>query len=116
MPVINSQFQTIICENKCGKSITFDVSKQKEVADAAGNEWLKSLRYVQTVDQRLLSYCSDICEAEGIKTGIHNMAQKKLIEAAASPAEIARAAAGAQAAEKAAQALRDGQQVQGITS
>ena len=115
MPVINSQFQTIICENKCGKSITFDVSKNKEVADAVGNEWLKSLRYVQTVDQRLLSYCSDICEAEGIKAGTHNMAQKKLIETAATPAQIAQAAAASQAADKAAEALRAGQQVEGIT-
>ena len=115
MAVINSQFQTIICENNCGKQITFDVSKNKEVAEAAGNEWLKTLRYVQTVDQRLLAYCSDVCEVEGIKTGLHNMPQKKLIESGATPAQVAQAAAQAKAAELASAALKSGGQVTGVT-
>lgn len=117
MGVIQTVFRTITCNNsECTRTITYDASKEKETFEASGNEWMKSLRNVQAIDQRVFTYCSDVCEAKGIATGQHNLPeQKRIIEGTASAAQVAQAAAAAKAAEDAGKALKAGQPVQGLT-
>lgn len=119
MPVTPTTFHTITCDNKTcehKRTITYNVAQQKETFEHADNAWMKNLRNVQAVDGRVLTYCSDVCEVEGVKTGLHNMPQKKLIESAATPAQIEQAAAAARAAEQAGEALKQGRPVSGIVS
>jgi hypothetical protein len=94
--------------------VTFDRRTEKETFDAPGNEWMKTIRIVQTVDARNLVYCSDVCEAKGIETGTHNLPEpKKLVEGVANQAAIQAAAAAAKMAEQATTALKNGPIVTG---
>lgn len=115
MSVVETMFRTVTC-NTCEKTVTYEVKDEQQTFNTPGNEWLLGLRTIQALDQRKFTYCSDICEVEGIKTGQHNMAQKKLIESAASPAQVAQAAAAAKAAEQATKALQGGRPVAGLTT
>ena len=68
MALTDQPLREISCDNKeCNKTIVFDRRQEKEVFEA--NPWLKSVRLVQTVDQRNLVYCSDVCEIAGAKSG-----------------------------------------------
>lgn len=125
MPVIQNLFRTISCDKPgCPKTITYDATPDatgKSASETAtfenpDNAWMKSVRTVHTIDNRNFTYCSDVCEVEAVKDGVHNMIQKKLIEAAATPAQVAQAAAAAKAAELAGKALHEGRPVQGLTT
>lgn len=110
MGLIDSAVRTITCNGpECPRTITFDRRQEKQTFEAPGNEWLKSVRIIQTVDARNLVYCSDTCEVKGVATGSHNLPEpKKIIEAPASSAAIEAAAAAARQAEQATAALKSG--------
>jgi len=101
--------RTIKCDNdECNKLITFDRAKEKETFESPANLWLKSLRLIQTVDQRQFVYCSDVCEIMGTKSGKHNLPEPKKIIEAANTAMVAAAAAAADAAAKSDENLKSG--------
>lgn len=110
MPLTDQPLRTIKCDNdECNKSITFDRTKEKETFDNPANIWMKSLRLVQTLDQRNLAYCSDVCEIMGAKSGKHNLPEPKKIIENANAATVAAAAAAAEAAAQSDQNLKSGQ-------
>ena len=113
MGLIDSAVRTMTCNGpECTHTVTFDRRTEKQTFDAPGNEWLKSVRIIQTVDSRNLLYCSDACEIKGAATGIHNLPEpKKIIEGVASSAQIEAAAAAAKQAELATAAIKSGQPV-----
>ena|ERR1700719_934765 len=102
MGLIDAQFKTIKCDGgpDCTKAITFNVAEGKEVANQAGNEWMKAIRLVQTPDGRVLVYCSDVCEIGGARLGLHNIPVAKTIIESANPAMVAAAAQAQEAARK----------------
>lgn len=109
MSISNTTTRTIACNNPdCNKTITFDLTQEKAVFENVANVWLKSLRMIQTLDQRQLVYCSDICEITGARTGAHNLPEPKKIIDAATPAAVAAAAAAAEASTKSDEALKSG--------
>lgn len=109
MALTDVVMRTIKCNNEdCPKEITFERTKEKETFDNPANIWLKSLRLVQTVDQRSLVYCSDVCEIMGIKTGAHNMPEPKKIIENANAATVAAAAQAADAAKASDENLKTG--------
>jgi len=110
MGIQNLQIKTVTCNGpNCTKTSTYDIREEKEAINLPENVWLKGLRIIQTFDQRMFLYCSDICEAESIATGQHNPPEaKKVIEGAATPAQIAQAALLAKQAEEATKALKAG--------
>jgi hypothetical protein len=110
MGLIDSQVRTITCNGpECTHTVTFDRRMEKQTFDAPGNEWLKSVRIVQTVDSRNLVYCSDKCEIGGTATGVHNLPEpKKLVDGPATSQAIEAAAAAAKMAEEATRAMKQG--------
>jgi hypothetical protein len=120
MGVIDTTFRTITCNGTvknaetgevtaCPHTITYEVAKEKETFEAAENVWMKSLRAVQSLDNRRFNYCSDLCEATGVEAGLHNLPeQKRIISNVATPAQIEAAAAAARNAEKATAAIKQG--------
>lgn len=111
MPILDAHFRTISCDN-CDKSVTYNMAEQKETFDAEGNEWMKTVRQITTLDQRPLAYCSDVCEVEGIKTGSHNLPEpKKIVTGGASAEQIKIAAQAAEAAKKATEAIKSGRRI-----
>lgn len=113
MGFVDAQIRTITCNGpECPKTITFDVSQAKQVLDTPGNEWMQTVRVVQTGDGRKFAYCSDACEIANVATGQHNLPQpKKIIDAPANAAAIKAAAESAAKAEAATAALKAGQPV-----
>lgn len=106
MSTIITSFVTMSCDNpECGKTVTFPQTQEGEQQAFQDNVWLNSLRFVQTVDQRKLTYCSDECEAKGIANGVHN---KKVIVAPQAPNAVQLAAEAAARAQQATQALKQG--------
>ena len=117
MAVTQTVFRTISCNNipACDKSVTFEQSKEKDVLNLPENQWVKSFRTIQTIDNRILGYCSDLCEIEGAKTGVHNLPeQKRIIADAGNPAQVKMAAEAAAAAKAATEQLKAGNPVQGL--
>ncbi len=107
MSLDDKPIRTVKCDNpECNKEITFDRRQEKEIFEA--NPWLKSTRLVQTVDQRNLVYCSDICEIIGAKSGAHNLPIPKKIIEAGNAAAVAQAAAIAEASKVSDEALKSG--------
>ena len=105
MPISN--FRNIKCDNvDCKNDITFDPRLEKETFEA--NPWMKGLRIVQTVDQRVFSYCSDVCEIVGVKTGQHNLPVPKKIIEATGPGALQAATQQAQAQASSDKALKSG--------
>ena len=99
MTVLDVHTKTIACDNsECNKSVVFNVADAQQVKDNPANIWLKSLRLIQTPDGRVFSYCSDVCEITGARTGQHNLPEPKKIIEAANPAAVAAAAQAAEAA------------------
>lgn len=112
MGVTDVGFRTIICNGpECPKSVTFQMTKEahEKTLAAEGNEWLKTVRVVETPDGRKLAYCSDVCEAKAIGAGQHNVPEpSRIIQGVANAAQVKAAADAAAAAERATAALRAG--------
>ena|SRR5271165_3772818 len=115
MGLTDSAVRTITCNGpECTKTVTFDRRMEKQTFEAPGNEWLKAVRIVQTVDARNLVYCSDTCETKGIATGEHNLPEpKRIVDGVANAAAIAQAAEAARLAEEATAAIKRGPIVTG---
>jgi hypothetical protein len=106
---VGTVIRTMKCDNpECGKEITFDRAQEKEVFATPANQWLKSLRFVQTVDGRGLLYCSDLCEIVGVKSGSHNLPEQKQIIENANEATVKAAAQAAEAAVESTKTLKSG--------
>jgi hypothetical protein len=111
MPILNAQYVTITCNNapKCDKTITYEGKTEQEVFANPANAWVQGLRRVVTSDNRMLVYCSDACELEGIGTGEHNRPlPKKIIDGIATAQQVQAAAQAAALAEEATKALKAG--------
>jgi hypothetical protein len=118
MPVTNTTFSTITCE-QCKKTITYPAGPQEqEILSQPDNSWvIKTARLVQNLvpapgmqRPHAYLYCSDECEVTATGSGAHNVPEpKKIISNAASAASVAQAAAVAKAAEAATAALKAGQ-------
>ena len=115
MSIVVTAYRTVTCNGpECQKSVTFEQNEkaQAETFAKEENAWLKSFRIVKTPDGRELGYCGDVCEANAIKTGAHNLPEpKRIIAGVANAAQVEQAAAAAKAAEAANTALRTGQPV-----
>ena|SRR5579859_2780577 len=118
MPVTNTVYSTISCEGpNCKKTVTFLAQDEQVELSKPENSWvLKTARAVTNLapapgQQKPIPrlYCGDVCEAEAVATGIHNVPEpKKIIAEPASADAVARAAAAAKHAELATQALKSG--------
>lgn len=112
MSTVQSAFVTITCDGPgCPKTVTFPATEQGQAEAFQDYPWLSTLRGVGTPDKRQLSYCSDVCEANGLATGSHNKAERKRVIQSGNPAEINLAAQAAQQAREANEALRQGSPV-----
>lgn len=113
MAILDQGFRTVKCDNpKCDKAITFEHEAAQQTLTDPANAWLKPVRIVKLLfgGQQAPThvYCSDVCEIEGIKAGLHNPPeQKKLIEAA-NPAAIMAAAKAAELAKQSDDRLKSG--------
>jgi len=110
LSTVQSAFITISCDGPgCDKSVTFPATEQGKAEAFQDYPWLNALREVATVDRRQLSYCSDLCEAAGVGTGIHNKPERKrIITPGSNPAEVNLAAQAAAHARQANEALHSG--------
>jgi len=116
LAITNQVVQTIKCDAPgCDKLVTFAVSQTEETIK--NNPWLKTTRLVQIMlkegpqaPDKTFTYCSDVCEVEGIKTLKHNFEEKKLIQMPTGDqlAAVRAAAQAAEAARTADAALREG--------
>jgi len=113
VPTIQSTFVTVSCDAAgCGKTVTFPATKPGQDEALHDNPWLSSLREIMLPDGRRYSYCSDVCEADGIAKGTHNKREeKKIIEVGGPQAASLTAKAAAQAAALTA-AMKVGQGIQ----
>lgn len=109
MSLVNHNSRTIKCDGpECNKTITFDLTQEKATFDNPANVWLKSIRLIQTLDQRNFVYCCDVCEIMGAKQGVHNLPEPKKIIDASSQADVNAAAAAADAARASDDNLKTG--------
>src|SRR5258706_13270075 len=111
MGIVNIGYTTITCEGpNCRKTVTFLASDEQAELAKPDNIWvMKTARTVvnlvpapgqQKPVPRL--YCGDVCEAEALATGVHNVPEpKRIVTEPASAAAVAAAAAAAQQAEQA---------------
>ncbi len=109
MSIIDTAIRSISCDApECNKAVLYDRKDEKATFENPENVWLRGSRVVQSADGRNLTYCSDICEIEGVKTGKHNIQEPpKVVQGnAAAIAAAAQAAANAKSVDK---AIRDGQ-------
>ena len=107
MSVVQTSFVTISCDGpECNKTVTFPATEQGQAEALADNPWLNTQRALQTSDRRNFTYCSDVCEAKAIETGVHNKLEKRIVEANATAMNLA--ARAAQQAQQATQALKQG--------
>jgi hypothetical protein len=106
MSIVDSAIRTIKCE-RCPNEVVFDRKDEQATFANPVNAWLKGVRLIQTADGRVLSYCTDACELEGIKAGIHNIPEQPKV-AEGNAAMVAAAAKMATARAQAEQAIRDG--------
>lgn len=101
--------ETIKCDGpECNKVVSYPTDQQAATFQNPANVWLKSLRMVQTLDQRKFSYCSDVCEIMAAKSGQHNPPQPKAIIENATAADVNAAAAAADAAAESDKNLKSG--------
>ena len=113
MSIVDVQYRTVTCNApNCPHTITYENPTGANAALEA-NPWLKTVRLVQTADQRVFSYCSDLCEIAGIETGLHNIQEKPKVEIpqGSAQAQIAAAAVAAKRSENASKAIKDGQPI-----
>lgn len=110
MGLVDVPVRTIACDVPgCLRTLTFARTEEKAVFDNPENSWLKTTRTVSTADGRVIVYCSDICEVEGVETGKHNLLEAPKVIPAGNAAAVAAAAQSAANAKNAEQALRSGQ-------
>lgn len=113
MSVVNSTFVTISCDAvNCGKTVTFAQTQADEAAAIEANPWLSTVRFIQTLDKRALSYCSDQCEVLATGQGLHNKLEPKKIVTVGNQAQVDLAAQAATRAAQATAALKQGSGVQ----
>lgn len=91
----------------CENNVSFDQVSKAQALET--NPWLRGYRSVQTGDGRSIGYCSDICEVNGIKSGLHNTPEPSKIVPVANAAAVAAAAQAAANAKNADAAIRAGQ-------
>jgi len=108
MSIIDSQIRNITCDAGCGKGVLYDRKDEKATFELPENSWLRTTRVVQTADGRNLTYCSDVCEVNGVATGTHNIPEPKKIVEATNQAAVALAAQAAAVARQADQNIREG--------
>jgi hypothetical protein len=107
LTTVITSFVTMACDGpECPNTATFPQTEEGEKQAFKDNIWLNSIRFIQTVDQRKLTYCSDECEIKATGQGVHN---KKVIEAPVGPNAAQLAAEAAMRAQKATEALKSGQ-------
>ena len=93
----------------CPNEISYDALNKVVVEEVRkNNPWLVAIRITKTSDNREFLYCSDVCEIEQIKSGVHNPPEQKRIIDAASPAAVKAAAAAADAARQSDVNLKSG--------
>jgi len=110
LSTVIAQFVTITCDSpECQHTVTFAQNEAAQAEAVHDNPWMSTLRFINVPDNRKFGYCSDTCEAEGIKTGQHNPIEQKKIEAVGTPGQIHLAAKAAEAARQATEALKTGQ-------
>lgn len=101
--------KTVTCDGPdCTKHSMFD-GAEPGVLEKPEHVWLKSHRLVRTADGRQLLFCSDICEVNSIKTGLHNAQEAPKVVGATNQAAIALAAQAAANAKLQDAAIRSGQ-------
>lgn len=108
MAVIDAQYRTLTCD-VCKKTVTYEHPKEL-AATVEASPWLKTLRFVQTSDNRTFLYCSDLCNVEAVGTGVLNLKEqpKVAIPQGGAQAQIAAAAAAAARQAEANKALKEG--------
>lgn len=93
----------------CPSEAKYDALNKEAVSTVkVENPWIQSIRIVKAQDGREFLYCSDICEIEQIKSGVHNPPEQKRIIEASSPAAVAAAKAAADASRASDQNLKAG--------
>jgi hypothetical protein len=107
LPTIQSTFVTVTCD-ACEKSVTFPATKQGQGEAIHDNPWLNNLREVMLPDGRRFSYCSDVCEADGVAKGTHNKPEEKKIITQGNDATVSMAAKAAAQAAAIQAAMRTG--------
>lgn len=106
MSTVISSFVTLSCDNpECNKTATFPQTPEGEQEAFQSNTWMNSLRFIQTADQRKLTYCSDECEAKAVGLGLHN---KKVIVQPTAPNSVDLAAQATARAAQVTQQLKAG--------
>lgn len=104
----SSKIQIVQCE-QCQKTSSAEMVGEGALEKAiAADPWLRTYRTISTGDGRVFGYCSDICNIEAIKTGVHNMPEEKKVDTNATPGNIAALAQKAKEAKLAEAALRSG--------
>lgn len=99
MPLSDIPVRTIACDAAgCANAVTFARTDEKAVFEDPKNAWLKTTRTISTADGRVLLYCSDTHEVEGVATGKHNIPEPPKIVPASNPQAVAMAAQSAAAA------------------
>jgi hypothetical protein len=115
MPVIETQIRTLTCDGKeCDKTITYDMKTHNQVILDPVNAWLLNTRIVSTADGRNLVFCSSLCEASAVESGLNDPPQLKKVVSitdVGGSAAIKFAAAAAKKAADATRALKEGQNV-----
>jgi len=105
MAIADLMSRTITCDNeKCtgfeGKSpntVTFNPQNQEEISKLP--DWLRTTRTITLGNNTRFTYCSDVCEVEGVTTGKHNVPEPKQVQEA-TPAQAATVVKQAAAVEK----------------
>lgn len=114
MPIKQTNVITISCDGpKCKNTVTFLGEKVAHAEAKKNNLWLDNLRTITTDDQRVFSYCSDVCEVDAITSGEHNKKEEKKVVSIDTNTEfqIKQAAELARQAAEATQNLKDGKPV-----
>lgn len=105
MSIADTMSRTITCDNeKCTggddkklATVTFDPQNQEEISKLP--DWLRTTRTITLGNNTRFTYCSDVCEVEGVTTGKHNVPEPKQIQEA-TPAQAATVVKQAAAVEK----------------
>ena len=73
--------RTIKCDAKgCLNSHSFNPQIEEEVA--ALPLWIRTTRTVTLGNRQQFTYCSDVCEVNGVTTGDHNVPEPKQVQEA----------------------------------
>lgn len=111
MGIVDGTFRTVTCD-ACGRTVTYEQNQRGGIDPKIleENPWLKTNRVVLTADGRNFGYCSDLCNVEGLKSGLFNMPEPKQVEipAGSAQAQIQAAAAAAKAREEATKSIKEG--------